>query len=135
MRHLIIITTPKHDVVSPQMAIAIRDFLETRNIPVASVVETTEKEVIDAITAGHETKTEVEIPQIVIDSMRKVATVINRMRKAGVSNHDITNAIAVATIVDSGMNKNLDILKENIQYVSPDIRIIIDPIWQGHVNR
>ena len=135
MRNLIIITTPKHDVVSPQMAIAIRDFLETRNIPVASVVETTEKEVIDAITAGHETKTEVEIPQIVINSMREVATVINRMRKAGVSNHDISNAIAVAAIVDGGMNKTLDTLKENIQYVSPDIRIIIDPIWQERTNR
>lgn len=135
MRNLIIITTPKHDVVSPQIAIAIRDFLETRNIPVASVVETTEKEVIDAITAGHETKTEVEIPQIVIDSMREIATVINRMRKAGVSNHDISNAIAVAAIVDGGMNKTLDTLKENIQYVSPDIRIIIDPIWQGRTNR
>lgn len=135
MRNFIVITTPKQDVLTPQLAVHLRTFLETRNIPVACVAEMNEKEMVDAITGSEPESKSVEVPQVVINSINKVNDVIIRMRKAGVSNHDITNAIAVATIVDSGMNKNLDILKENIQYVSPDIRIIIDPIWQGHANR
>lgn len=133
MKNFIIITTPKDNVVTPQVATAMKVYLETKGIPVTSVVEMNEKELVNVFSSDGEPA--VEIPQAVVKSLEEIENIIIRMRKSGASNHDITNAIAVATIIDPRINENLDILRKYPRYVSPDVRIIINPIWQGHTNK